>query len=124
MKYLYKNEDEFTVERKLGQTWHYCDVLKSALEKYGLSEAPDYDELDRIVKRIDIYMESGRYVGALGAPIYCKLDYASDVRQIREAILKMYRRNMSKEKIRKFYKAQIENIDKATELHKSSLWSS
>ncbi len=60
MKYLYKNEDVFKVERQLGQTWYYCDVLKSAIEKYGLSENPDYDELDRIVKRIEVYMKSSR----------------------------------------------------------------
>ena len=124
MKYLYKNEDDFKVERKLGQTWYYCDILKSAIEKYGLSEAPDYDELNRIVKRIDIYMESGRFVGALGAPIYCKSDYHSDVRQIRTAILKIDGNSMSKEQSKRFYKAQIKKIDKATELYKSSLWSS
>ncbi len=124
MKYSYKNEEEFKVERKLGYTWYYCDVLKSAIEKYGLSENPDYDEIDKIVKRIDIYMESGRFVGALGAPIYCKLDYHSDVRQIRATVLKMDRKTMSKEQIQRFYKTQIKKIDKATELYKSSLWSS
>ena len=34
MKYLYKNEDDFIVERRLGRTRYYCDVLKSAIEKY------------------------------------------------------------------------------------------
>ena len=124
MKYLYANEDNFNVERKLGYTWYYCGVLKSAIEKYGLSENPDYNELDKIVKRIDTYMESGRFVGALGAPIYCKLDYVSDIRQIRATILKMDRKTMSKEKTQMFYKTQIKKIDEATELYKSSLWSS
>ena len=124
MKYLYKNQDRFIVERKLGQTWYYCDILKSAIEKYGLSKAPDYDELNKIVKRIDIYMESPRFVGDLGAPIYCTTDYHSDVRKIREDILKTDRNLMSKEQIKSFYRDQIKNIDKATELYKSSLWSS
>ena len=123
MKYLYTNEDDFKVERKLGQTWYYCHVLKAAIEKYGLSENPDYDELERIVKRIDTYMESGRFVGAVGAPIYCKLDYHSDVRQIRAEILKMDRKTMSKVQIQRFYKIQIKKIDKATEDYSSSLWS-
>ena len=69
-------------------------------------------------------MESGRFVGAVGAPIYCKLDYHSDIRQIREAVLKMDRKTMSKEVIRRFYKTQIKRISKATEDYKSSLWSS
>jgi hypothetical protein len=124
MKYLYENKDEFKVERKLGQTWYYCGILKSAIEKYGLAEAPDYDELNRIVKRIDIYMESPRFVGNLGAPIYCTTDYHSDVRRIREEILKMDGNLMPKEQIKGFYRYQIKNIDKATELYKSSLWSS
>ena len=124
MKYLYENEDGFKIERKLGQTWYYCDILKSAIEKYGLAEAHDYDELKRIVKRIDIYMESPRFVGKLGAPIYCKSDYHSDVRRIREEILKIDKNLISKEKIKGFYRNQIKNIDKATELYKSSLWSS
>ena len=124
MKHLYENEDGFKVERKLGQTWYYCDILKSAIEKYGLVEAPDYDELKRIVKRIDIYMESPRFVGKLGAPIYCTTDYHSDVRRIREEILKIDENLISKEKIKGFYRNQIKSIDKATELYKSSLWSS
>ena len=124
MKYLYENEDGFKVDRKLGQTWYYCDILKVAIEKYGLSETPDYDELNRIVKRIDIYMESPRFVGDLGAPIYCTTDYHSDVRRIREEILKIDRNVMSKGQIKTFYSDQIKNIDKATELYKSSLWSS
>ena len=124
MKYLYENEDGFKVDRKLGQTWYYCDILKVAIEKYGLSETPDYDELNRIVKRIDVYMESPRFVGDLGAPIYCTTDYHSDVRRIREEILKIDRNVMSKGQIKTFYSDQIKNIDKATELYKSSLWSS
>ena len=124
MKYLYENEDGFKVDRKLGQTWYYCDILKVAIEKYGLSETPDYDELNRIVKRIDVYMESPRFVGDLGAPIYCKTDYHSDVRRIREEILKIDRNVMLKGQIKTFYSDQIKNIDKATELYKSSLWSS
>lgn len=115
MKYLYKNEDDFKVERKLGQTWYYCDVLKSAIEKYGLSENLDYDELDKILKRIDIYMNSSRYDGALEAPIYVESRYASDVFLIRAAILKMDLKTMSKVEIRAFYKTQIIRIDEATE---------
>ena len=124
MKYLYKNEDDFKVERKLGQTWYYCDVLKSAIEKYRLSKAPNYDELDRIVKRIDIYMNSSRYEGALEAPIYVESSYASDVFLIRAALLKMDRKNMAKEEIREFYKIQIERIEYATERNEYLLWSS
>jgi len=124
MKYLYKNEDDFTVERKLGYTWYYCGVLKSAIEKYGLSENPDYDELDRIVRRIDIYMNSSRYDGAIGAPIYIESRYTSDIYLIRAAILKMDRKNMSKVEIRAFYKTQIIRIDEATERNESLLWSS
>jgi len=124
MKYLYKNEDDFTVERKLGYTWYYCGVLKSAIEKYALSENPDYDELDRIVRRINIYMNSSRFDGALGSPIYVETTYASDVGQIRAALLKMDRKNMSKEEIREFYKIQIERIDYAPERNESLLWSS
>ena len=121
MKYLYKNEDGFTVERKLGYTRYYCDILKSAIEKYALSEEPDYDELDRIVKRIDIYMESSRYLGELGAPIYCTSGFASDVMLIRTALLKLDRKTMSNDQIRKFYKIQIKKIDKAEEDYISSL---
>ncbi len=124
MKYLYKNEDDFKVERKLGQTWYHCDVLKSAIEKYGLSKAPNYDELDRIVKIIDIYMNSSRYEGALEATIYVESSYASDVFLIRAALLKMDRKNMAKEEIREFYKIQIERIEYATEHNESLLWSS
>jgi hypothetical protein len=124
MKYLYQNDDGFTVERKLGHTWYYCKVLKSAIEKYVLSEKPDYDELDKIVKRIDIYMESSRYLGALGAPIYCTSGFASDVMLVRTALLKMDRKNKSKEQIQRFYKTQIKNIDKAEEDYESSLWTS
>jgi len=124
MKYLYKNEDGFKVERNLGITWYYCDVLKSAIERYGISEAPDYDELDRIVKRIDIYMNSSRYEGELEAPIYVESRYASDVYLIRAAILKLDRKNMSQEEIREFYKIRIEQIDEATERNESLLWSS
>ncbi|MFX0076573.1 MAG: hypothetical protein ACFE96_14115 [Candidatus Hermodarchaeota archaeon] len=124
MKYLYTNDDGFKVERKLGQTWYYCEVLKAATQKYGLSENPDYDELDKIVKRIDIYMNSSRYNGALGAPIFVQSSYASDVLQIREAILKMDRNIMSKEEIREFYQNQIRKIDEATERNESLLWSS
>ena len=124
MKYLYKNEDGFIVERKLGQTRYYCDVLKAAIEKYALSEAPDYEELDRIVKRIDIYMNSGRYGGELGAPIYCTADFASDIYRIRAVILEMDRKKMSKEQIQKFYKTQIKAIDKAAEDYSTSLWTS
>ena len=36
MKYLYKNEDNFIVEKQLGYKEQYCKVLKSAIEKYGL----------------------------------------------------------------------------------------
>lgn len=124
MRYLYKNEDGFTVKRELGYTRYYCDILKSAIEKYGLSDPPDYDELNTIVKRIDIYMESPRFVGDLGAPIYCTTDYHSDVRKNRSSILGVDGNTMSKEEIKRFYRAQIRNIDKATELYRSSLWSS
>ncbi len=124
MKYLYQNDDGFTVERKLGHTWYYCNILKSAIEKYALSEVPDYDELDRIVKRIDIYMRSSRYGGELGAPIYCTSGYASDVMLIRKALLKVDRKKMSKEQIQTFYKTQIKMIDKAYEDYRSDLWTS
>jgi hypothetical protein len=124
MKYLIKNADDFVVERKLGHTSYYCEVLKSVIEKYGLSKNPDYDELERIVKRIDTYMESGRFVGEVGAPIYCQLSFHSDVRQIRNEILKMDRKNMSKEEIRSFYKKQIKKIDKAREDFKWDLLTS
>ena len=69
-------------------------------------------------------MNSSRYGGALGAPIYNESTYASDVYLIRAAILKMDRKNMSKEEIREFYKTQIERIDTATERNESLLWSS
>ncbi|MFX0075705.1 MAG: hypothetical protein ACFE96_09695 [Candidatus Hermodarchaeota archaeon] len=124
MKYLYQNDDGFTVERKLGETWYYCDILKSAIERYALSEIPDYDELDRIVRRIDKYMESSRYLGELGAPIYCTSAYASDVMLIRTTLLKINREKVSEEQIRSFYKTQIKNLDEATERYESSLWSS
>ena len=124
MKYLIKNTDGFIVERKLGHTSYYGEVLKSAIEKYGLSKNPDYDELERIVKRIDTYMESGRFVGDLGAPIYCELGYHSDIRKIREAILNLDQKNMSKEEIRDYYVKQIKYIDKAKEDFKYDLLSS
>lgn len=124
MKYLYKNEDGYTIERKLGFTWYYCDVLKAAIKKYALSETPDYEELHRIVKRIDTYMESSRYIGKLGAPIYVKDTYASDIRQIRETILNIERETMSEEQIDEFFIKQIERIDYASERYKSLLWSS
>lgn len=123
MKYLYTNEDDFKVERRIGNTHYYCDVLKSAIEKYGLSESPDYDELERMVKRIDIYMNSPRYEGALGSPIYCTSGYASDVYRIRAAILKMDRKKMSKKQIQTFYKTQIEKIDKAGEDYNNDILS-
>ncbi|MFX1525754.1 MAG: hypothetical protein ACFFCC_19780 [Promethearchaeota archaeon] len=121
MKYLYKNEDDFTVERKLGHTWYYCKTLKDAIEKYALSETPDYDELERIIKRIDIYMGSSRYLGALGTPIYCTSGYASDIMLIRTALLNVDRKKMSNEQIQKFYKNQIRRIDKAYEDYQSDL---
>lgn len=124
MKYLYKNEDGFIVDRKLGQTWYYCEVLKAAIEKYTLSDYPNYDELEKIVKRIDIYMEISRYLGALGAPIYCTSGYASDVMLIRTALLKVDRKKMSKEQIQTFYKTQIKLIDKAYEDYQSDLLTS
>jgi hypothetical protein len=121
---LYTNEDGFIVERKLGQTWYYYDVLKSAIEKYALSDNPNYDELGSIVKRIDTYMSSSRYEGALDAPIYIESSYATDIYFIRADILKMNWENMVKEKIHTFFKRQIKRIDKATERQESSLWSS
>ncbi|MFX0075728.1 MAG: hypothetical protein ACFE96_09815 [Candidatus Hermodarchaeota archaeon] len=124
MKYLIKNIDGFVVERRLGRTSYYGEVLKSAIRKYGISKNPDYGELERIVKRIDTYMESGRFVGEVGAPIYCQLSYHSDVRQIRIEMLKMDRKNMLKEKIREFYKKQIKKIDKAKEDFKWDILSS
>ena len=119
--HLYKNEDGFIVERKLGHTWYYCETLKDAIEKYALSETPDYDELERIIKRIDVNMESSRYLGALGAPIYCTSGYASDVMLIRTTLLKVDRKKMSKEQIQRFYKNQIRMIDKAYEDYQSDL---
>jgi hypothetical protein len=124
MKYLYKNEDGFVVERKLGMTWYYCDVLKTAIKTYALSKTPDYEELQRIVRRIDTYMESSRYIGKLGAPIYVQDEFAADIRQIRSIILNMKRATMSEEQLNKFFKTQIERINYATERKKSLLWSS
>ncbi|MHA2400241.1 MAG: hypothetical protein ACXADU_15310 [Promethearchaeota archaeon] len=124
MNYLYTNENGFKVERKLGQTWYYCDVLKTAINRYGISESPDYDELDKIVKRIDVYMNSSRYEGALEAPIYVESRYASDIYLIRTAILKLDRKNKSKEEIRGFYTKQIKRLNEATKRNESLLWSS
>ena len=124
MKLLYENEDDFRVERRLGQTWYYCEILKSAITKYGLSENPNYDELERIVKRIDTYMNSSRYEGALEAPIYIESTYASDVYLIRTAILKLNRQILSKKEIQEYYHTQIERIEQATERSESLLRSS
>jgi len=124
MRYLYRNEDGFTIERRLGHTWYYGEIIKSAIEKYALSEAPDYDELKRIVKRIDTYMESGRFVGNLGASIYCTTSYASDILQIRTLILNLDLKLMSKEEIKSFFRIQFKKIDKAYEDYQSSLWTS
>jgi hypothetical protein len=124
MKDLIKNEDGFVVERKLGDTGYFCEVLKSVIEKYALSKNPDFDELERIVKRIDTYMESSRFVGDVGAPIYCELGFHSDVRKIRGVILEIDRKNMSKEDFREFYEKQIKMIDKAKEDFKYDLLSS
>ncbi|MFX0011817.1 MAG: hypothetical protein ACFE9R_15995 [Candidatus Hermodarchaeota archaeon] len=124
MKYLYQNEDGFKVERKIGYTWYYCEVLKEAIERYGLTDMPDYEELIKIFQRIEVYMESSRYIGALGAPIYVETTYASDVMQIRRAILGEDYNRMPVEKIQEFFKIQIERLDEASERHKSLLWSS
>ncbi len=69
-------------------------------------------------------MNSSRYEGALGAPIYVESRYASDVYLIRAGILKMDRKNMSKEENRAFYESQIERIDDTTERNESLIWSS
>ena len=122
MNYLYKNDDGFIVERHLGRTGYYCEVLKAAIEKYAISDAPDYAELNRIVERIDIYMESSRYLGALGVPIMVTSSYASDVHQIRADLLKIESKTMSSEQVQVFYRSQIERIDKASENYKSLLW--
>ena len=88
-------------------------------EKYALSESPDYSELNRIVKRIDTYMRSSRYVGDLGAPIYVEDSYATDVMFIRKVILEVDYKNTTKPQLKEFYKAQIKDIDKATESYYS-----
>ena len=69
-------------------------------------------------------MESSRFVGDLGAPIYCELGYQSDICRIREALLNIDRKSMSKEEIREFYKKQIKMIDKAKEDFKWDLLTS
>lgn len=69
-------------------------------------------------------MNSSRYEGALGAPIYVESTYASDVYLIRAAILKMDRKEMSKEEIQEFYKSQLERINYTSEHNESLLWSS
>jgi hypothetical protein len=121
MTYLYKNDDVFIIERHLGQTWYYCEVLKATIKRYAISDAPDYTKLNRIVKRIDIYMESSRYIGALGVPIMVTTTYASDIYQVRGALLNIDRKIMSSEQVQAFYRSQIEKLDKASENYKSLL---
>ena len=110
-RYIYEGKDGFKIMRK---TWiaYYSEILNTAVERYGLSENPDWKKLGQIGKVIFEYMNRPNF--RIGYPVYCEADHHTDITEIAGYLSSISKQNLSSDKdYIDFCKKVIEKLEKA-----------
>ena len=69
-KLLYENRDGFQLVWRRGSVGLLNKFLRIAVEEYGLGEAPDLQELQKIMTTVLEWMENRPYSWDIGPPCY------------------------------------------------------
>jgi hypothetical protein len=94
-RYLYEGKDGFKIVRK---SWvaYYSKIMKTAIERYGLSENPDWNKLEQIGKVIFDYMNRPTF--RIGYPVYCEAEHHFDITKIAGYLSSMNKQNLKSDK--------------------------
>ncbi len=107
MRVLYKNKDNFIIQKHLGDIHYFEEILKSALMKYGLSKSPDYEELARIVEIVHDYISTVRFDNALKYPVYPNSSHLYRIKSIVKSLSTVCQRNLKTEESYRHFLASI-----------------
>ncbi len=110
-RYIYVGDDGFKINRK---TWiaYYSKIIKTAIEKYGLSENPDWKKLKKIGEVIFDYMCRPNF--RIGYPVYCEEVYHSDITDVAGYLSSMGEQNLKNDKdYIDFCRKVLEKLEKA-----------
>ena len=96
--------------------------MKSIVERYGLSENPDWKKVEQLGKLIYEYMDRSRF--KLGYPIMCEIHFHSDLVDIAKSISMMSKQVLkSDDSFIEFCREIIKRIKKAEIVNYSRLMS-
>ena len=110
-RYIYEGKDGFKIARK-SEVLYYAQILETAVERYGLSENPDWNKLGQMGKVIFDYMNRPTF--KIGYPVYCEAQHHSDITIIAGYLSSMSKQNFSSDKdYIDFCKKVIERLKEA-----------
>ncbi|NVM03171.1 MAG: hypothetical protein HWN67_12585 [Candidatus Helarchaeota archaeon] len=118
LKVLYKNKDDFLIQRKLGDIHYFEEILKSAVMKYGPSKSPDYEELARIAEIVYEYIDTVRFDNALDYPVYPNSSHLPRIISIAGSLSTIGQKNLkTEESYRNFLQSITEEFKEADMAH-------
>lgn len=117
---LYKNQDGFIIQKRLGDIHYFEEILKSALKKYGLSETPDYEELSQIATIVYNYIRTVRFDNALKYPVYPNASHLPRIESIAKKLSTVIQKRKS---YSRFFASITKAFDRADSAYYSDVMS-
>lgn len=102
MPKLYENKDGFKIQKRSGDPHFYSKVLKLAVEIYGLSDSPNYEELTRIAEVVLNYINTSSFDVRLKYPVYPNASYLSGIIKIARLLTTLGERKRGHKKFLNF----------------------
>ena len=114
MSTLYKEKDDSRITKELGDVDYYKTILRYIVDQYGLSKKPDYEELQKIGKKIYDYIFTMKFRAALPSPKGPHISFWYRLVDISRSISNMSQENLNTEdSYKKFCLELLEALDEA-----------
>ena len=112
-RYIYEGKDGFKIARK-SWIFYYSETLNTAINRYGLSDNPDWNKLEQIGEAIFDFMNRPNF--RIGYPVYCEEAFHTDITRIAGYLSSINKQNHSSDKdYIDFCKKVLEKLKKAND---------